>query len=638
MLRWNKAAAFLVSLCLFTVLLIPGAEAATESSRLAGSDRYRTAVAASQEGWPTGSNAVVITTGENYPDALSAAPLAGKYDAPLLLTARSGLSPETINELKRLNPKNAYIVGGIGVIPVAVEKQIAGLGISVKRFSGQDRYDTALAVAREVGTSQGIFVTSGAAFADTLAVAPIAAAKGMPVLLVPKDELTPNLKSYLTRLRNTSMIIVGSENEVSKTIANQLPEAERIGGTDPYARNIALLRYFNDDIDPTIVYAATGEAFPDALSAAALAQKGGHPLVLLKGNQVPPAVQDYLSTKVINQVTVFGGTGVIPVSTESQLAGLPAEIDVVRNITVHVKEKETYELPKKVTVITSKGNQEEVQVDWNLDDVSTQKAGTYYYRGEIEGYYTTVELTLYVEPLLSKADTFAAEVVQGSEYSLPESVIVTLSDQTTKELPVTWSSSPTVSMLNKVGTYTFQGTVAGTDLKTKLTLKVSEDSAIKFKDSNLTWAVKFMLGKNSSSQPIYRSDVLSLTHLDAKGYGIRDLSGLENFTNLESLDLRNNFLEGAKLAPLQKLSNLKSLSLGYNDLEKINSLQNMTSLTYLDLGYNVIDDFSPLRKLTRLTRLYIKGNGTQDYSPTRGFYDQLADKDFDLDSVDYPKP
>lgn len=631
MLRWNKVTIFMTFTFIFSLTLVHGADAAALSTRIAGNDRYMTAIAASQSGWTMGADTVVITTGENYPDALSAAPLAGKYNAPLLLAAPSGLSPETADELKRLRVKNVLIVGGTGVISTEVEKQLSAMGITVKRFSGQDRYDTGLAVAREVGTSQGIFVTSGLEFADTLAVAPIAAAKGMPILLVPSDDLTSNEKSFLAKLKSTRTVIVGGEAEITMNIQNQLPTAERIDGADAYERNVALLQYFKDSIDQTATYVATGEDFPDALSAAVLAQKGKNGLLLVKGNQIPAPVQTYLSSKVIKQITVFGGEGVIPSDTEYKITTLPALISVVKNLTVNIQEKQTYNLPKTVTIKTSQGNWEEVPVTWNLDTVSTQKAGTYYYSGTIGGYNGTVELALIVEALPTKADTLTAEVIQGSSYSLPESVIVTMSDQSTKELPVRWSTNPTVSILNKIGTYTFQGTVEGSNLKTSLTLKVSEDSAIIFKDSNLEWAVKYTLGRQSSSQPVYRSDVLNITSLDLKGHGLRDITGLEAFTNLTSVDLRNNFLTGAKLAPLQKLTNLKTLILGFNDLEQMTSLKSLVSLTSLDISYNVIKDLSPLRGLSRLNTLYLRGNTSQDYSPTRQYYNQLTEKDFFLE-------
>ncbi|MDI6692614.1 MAG: cell wall-binding repeat-containing protein [Anaerosomatales bacterium] len=45
--------------------------------RIAGADRYLTAVAASQDAFPEGADTVVIATGANFPDALSAAGLCG---------------------------------------------------------------------------------------------------------------------------------------------------------------------------------------------------------------------------------------------------------------------------------------------------------------------------------------------------------------------------------------------------------------------------------------------------------------------------------------------------------------------------------------------------------------------------------
>lgn len=631
MSSWSKITLFIFSFCFFAIIGVQGADATTNSSRLAGNDRYLTAIAVSQSGWPNGAATVVLTTGENYPDALSAAPLAGKYKAPLLLVGSSGLSLETLSEVKRLNAKKAYLVGGTGVIPKSVESQLSLNGISVVRLAGNDRYDTALAVANSVGTSQGIFVTSGQEFADALSVAPIASGKGMPLLLVPAVDLTPNEKTFLAKSKLKRTVIVGGEVEVPMSVQNQFPAPERIDGADAYERNVALLQYFGDSINLATTYVATGEDFPDALPAAALAQKDNNALILVKGNQIPASTRTYLANKVIGQIQVFGGEGAISTTTESELAALPAYILRVENLTVNVQEKQTYNLPKMVTIQTGQGDWQEVLVNWDLASVSTQKAGTYTYNGTVNGYSGKVVLTLIVEPLPSKADTLTAEVIQGSSYSLPNTVMVTMSDNSIKEFPVTWTTSPTVSILSKVGTYTFQGTVDKTSLKVSFTLKVSEDAAITFKDSNLVWAIKFVLGKQSSAQPIYRSDVLSITSLDVKGNGIRDLTGLEAFTNLANLDLGNNYLKGANLAPLQKLTNLKSLNLSYNSLEQITSLKSLTSLNSLDISYNYILDLSPLRSLTRLDTLYLKGNSSQDYSPTRLYYYQLAHKDFFLE-------
>ncbi|TLM78035.1 MAG: hypothetical protein FDZ70_04680, partial [Actinobacteria bacterium] len=57
---------------------------------LAGVDRYGTAALVSASAFPTGSAAVLIATGANYPDALAAGSLAGAWDAPVLLVPSSG--------------------------------------------------------------------------------------------------------------------------------------------------------------------------------------------------------------------------------------------------------------------------------------------------------------------------------------------------------------------------------------------------------------------------------------------------------------------------------------------------------------------------------------------------------------------
>ncbi|MFP3441662.1 cell wall-binding repeat-containing protein, partial [Pantoea sp. SIMBA_133] len=55
--------------------------------RISGKDRYKTAIEVSKAGWEK-SDTVVLARGDEYPDALAGAPLAYKYDAPILLNAQ----------------------------------------------------------------------------------------------------------------------------------------------------------------------------------------------------------------------------------------------------------------------------------------------------------------------------------------------------------------------------------------------------------------------------------------------------------------------------------------------------------------------------------------------------------------------
>lgn len=86
------------------------AQTMTEASiasvvRLAGSNRFETAVAIARAGWTDGADNVVLVYAFDFPDALAAVPLAKKLNAPILLTSKTELSSVTLAEMERLNAK-----------------------------------------------------------------------------------------------------------------------------------------------------------------------------------------------------------------------------------------------------------------------------------------------------------------------------------------------------------------------------------------------------------------------------------------------------------------------------------------------------------------------------------------------------
>ncbi|MER3418748.1 MAG: hypothetical protein C4343_06595 [Chloroflexota bacterium] len=97
--------------------------AATDSvvTRLAGSDRYATAVEISKAMFPNGNVPVVtIATGLDFPDALAGAPAAALGGGPLLLVAPDAIPPVVATELARLKPARIVVLGGPGVVSPAV--------------------------------------------------------------------------------------------------------------------------------------------------------------------------------------------------------------------------------------------------------------------------------------------------------------------------------------------------------------------------------------------------------------------------------------------------------------------------------------------------------------------------------------
>ncbi len=124
--------------------------------RRSGSDRYATAVSLSASTYEAGSvGTVVVATGENFPDALSAAGLAGAYGSPVLLTRTASLPDIVLAEIRRLGAHNAVIVGGPPAVAPAVVTALMDAGLSVSRVSGDNRYATSAAVADRIAALKG---------------------------------------------------------------------------------------------------------------------------------------------------------------------------------------------------------------------------------------------------------------------------------------------------------------------------------------------------------------------------------------------------------------------------------------------------------------------------------------------------
>ena len=143
-------------------------------------DRYDTAIAISKNGWSDGASTVVLVTGSDYPDALSATPLAKKYNAPILLTKTNEIPTKVIEEIKRLKANKIIIVGGNGVISDKVEEEVKSIVKNVDRITGNDRYDTAVNVAKILGVENGVAVAYGLNYSDALSMAPLAADLSIP--------------------------------------------------------------------------------------------------------------------------------------------------------------------------------------------------------------------------------------------------------------------------------------------------------------------------------------------------------------------------------------------------------------------------------------------------------------------------
>lgn len=287
----------------------------TETPRLWGADRYETAAKIAQTGWTSSSDYAVIASGEGYADALCAAPLAKMNNAPILLTQNGDLNANTLSELKRLNVKHVFIVGGTGVVTKKVEDKIKDQVADVQRLAGQNRYETSVKVAEKLGTTSKIVLASGEGYADALSAAPVAAIEGMPILLTESKTLSKATADYIKANTGiTKTYVIGGTASVSDSTMNSAPGAQRISGSDRYATNAAVINNFASDFDFKKAYFAlgngpTGNEFADALTGSALAAKDKAPLIIV-GKELSDSTKELIKTRLTNSttITVLGGT------------------------------------------------------------------------------------------------------------------------------------------------------------------------------------------------------------------------------------------------------------------------------------------------------------------------------------------
>jgi len=194
--------------------------------RLQGPTRYDTALEIARRMYdPTREETrAVVVSGEGWPDAASAAPLAAAMDVPVLLVRRGEVPEPTISALEEWGTTHALVVGGENVISMPVEEQLP----APVRLAGATRYETAVEVAEygldgELLPHRVMFAT-GARFPDALSGASLAARLRAPVLFVQIDELPAAVWTYFNTNRSqiTRVYVLGQEASISSGLESYL--------------------------------------------------------------------------------------------------------------------------------------------------------------------------------------------------------------------------------------------------------------------------------------------------------------------------------------------------------------------------------------------------------------------------------
>ena len=346
--------------------------ATSADGRVSGADRYGTATEAAssyltRRGSLSSWNRIVVVSGDNFPDALSAASLAGSYAAPIILMPSDGSLPTVVKEwglTKRdqiqANSTSAatfklVVVGGTAAVPDAgVQALLDVLNAgdltpsTMTRISGANRAATAKAVATQtnaagsytiLAAASEIFIANEASFADAMAIAPYAFNRSAPVLLTGKDSLGADalsvLKTYKT-LTGTKVKVLGGtaavSDQVIQDIVNNagipLSSIQRISGADRYATSVAIQNYVDAssvnaaNFDASHVVMVNGQNFADGLAAAPYAGHGtggaARLMYLTEANAISSTVSAKMTTHAKSDfpTNVYAVGGISAVSAD----------------------------------------------------------------------------------------------------------------------------------------------------------------------------------------------------------------------------------------------------------------------------------------------------------------------------------
>ena len=292
------------------------------TQRLAGSNRYATAVEISKAQFPS-SKYVILAYALNSADALAGVPLAKKYNAPILLTATKSLPTETLEEIQRLEATDVIILGGTNAISNDVEKLLKDKGLNTKRIQGTSRFGTATAIAGELNKApEELFFVYAFNFADALSASTVAAINGSPVVyLKTNGSIDADTAKYLASVKGSvkRAYVIGGSSVISDDMMNKAANAlglkvnkdvSRIWGKNRYQTCVEVNSKFKNVLTGNGICIAKGLDFPDALAGGVLAAFKGMPL-FLADNVMIDAQTNYLKEKSADSIYIFGAQGAV---------------------------------------------------------------------------------------------------------------------------------------------------------------------------------------------------------------------------------------------------------------------------------------------------------------------------------------
>ncbi|HJV04797.1 MAG TPA: hypothetical protein VJ868_05995, partial [Actinomycetota bacterium] len=290
--RGPTAVAAALALLILPLTAPPGiALDITDVQRYEGASPAETAVAISQELFPSATDAVLIRDDGAGP-AEYGSTVAASVGGPVLISDQGDVPAVTIAELDRLNVTDVHLMGDPSVLDGTVAAELAGAGVTVHRLPGA--LQAAEAVAGAGTPLETVYLVSDAAPAEQILAGPAAAATGTVALEVAPGALPPPVATFLADHAVARAVMFGQTGEDGQGLADLL-EAAGVEPVPLYGRDLAETSVALSETsfrDPTEMVLANDSSISSSLLGAGLGAAASAPLLYVPALPPLPAFSE----------------------------------------------------------------------------------------------------------------------------------------------------------------------------------------------------------------------------------------------------------------------------------------------------------------------------------------------------------
>lgn len=219
--------------------------------------------------------------------------------------------------------KKTMLTLGAAAAAFAMAVPMTAVAADANRYAGDNRYETAINVAKAFGTADVVYLARGDQQVDAVAGGKL---PGGPVLLVNENAAVQALvKSAISDLKASKVVVLGGEGAVSDQAAKAVSgdiKYQRLSGANRFGTAVAISKFLHAaDGDGSKVYLANGMTLVDALVGGQMRDNG--PILLTDGSgSLPQATADEIARIKPMEVVALGGDGAVSAAELTQAAKL----------------------------------------------------------------------------------------------------------------------------------------------------------------------------------------------------------------------------------------------------------------------------------------------------------------------------